>query len=186
MPFLIILLSFSFAFASQEVEDAKRSIQELIRPLMAGSSKGRPKGTEKFRVDGCEKTPIKWMDVLMMKSDASLTYKFKEGCDIQGTIKPKILQTFPAALELRNIQSYNKVESQNKVTANLDTKPILNLEMRDGRLSGKSAHVKFEADYQVQINPMTKNPVERNLGGELRITEINGKKTLIKEKILVK
>lgn len=186
MPVLIFLLSFSLVHASQEVEDAKRSIRELIRPLIVGPQKSRPKGTEKFRVDGCEKTSINWMDVLMLKSEASLTYKFKEGCDIQGTIRPKVLQSFPATFELRNIQSYNKVESQNKITANLDTKPILNLEMREGRLSGKSAHVKFEADYQVQINPMTKNPVEKNLGGELRITEINGKKTLIKEKILVK
>lgn len=186
MQFLIILLISSSVMATTEVEDAKRSIQELIRPLIAGASKTRPKGTEKFRVDGCDKTKINWMDVLMMKQEASVTYKFKDGCDIQGTIKPKVFQSFPAALELRNIQSYNKVESQNKITAMLEAKPILNLEMREGHLTGKNSRVKFEADYKVQLNPVNKNPVEKNLGGELRITEINGKKASIKEKILVK
>lgn len=185
MKFLIILLLSPVIYASPEIEDAKRSIQELIRPLMAGGSKQRPKGTEKFRVDGCEQTRINWMDVLTMKQEASLNYKFKEGCDIQGTIRPKIFQSFPTALELRNIRSYNRVEGQNKITADLDTKPILNLEIREGLLTGTSAKVKFEADYRVQLNPVNKNPLEKNLGGELRITEINGKKTLIREKILV-
>ncbi|WPU67091.1 hypothetical protein [Peredibacter starrii] len=185
MKFLIILLISNSLMASTEVEDAKRSIQELIRPLIAGASKTRPKGTEKFRVDGCDKTKINWMNVLTMKEEASVTYKFKDGCDIQGTIKPKVFQTFPASLDLRNIQSYSKVESQNKITAMLEAKPILNLEMRAGHLTGKNAKVKFEADYRVQLNPMNKNPVEKNLGGELRITEINGKKASIKQKILV-
>ncbi|WP_408096074.1 hypothetical protein ACJVC5_13610 [Peredibacter sp. HCB2-198] len=185
MQFLIVLLISFTTKATTEVEDAKRSIQELIRPLIAGASKTRPKGTEKFRVDGCDKTKINWMNVLMMKEKASVTYKFKEGCDIQGTIHPKVFQSFPAVLELRNIRSYNKVESQNKITAMLETKPILNLEMREGFLSGKTSKVKFEADYRVQLNPVNKNPVEKNLGGELRITEINGKKASIKQKILV-
>jgi hypothetical protein len=32
---------------------------------------------------------------------------------------------------------------------------------------------------------LTKDPVDKNLGGELRISEINGKKVNIKEKIMV-
>lgn len=185
MKYLLIALIPTMVFASTEIEDAKRSIQSLIRPLMAGGSKARPKGTEKFRVDGCEKKKIDWMGVLMMRESAELNFKFKEGCDIEGTIVPKVLQTFPANLNLRNIQSYSKIETMNKVTANLETKPILNLEMREGILSGKQSKVKFEADYSVQINPVEDRVVQKNLGGEIRISEINGKKVSIKEKILV-
>src|SRR5687768_1539052 len=135
MKFLLVLLIPSVVFAQSEIEDAKRSIRSLIQPLMAGNAKSRPKGTEKFRVDGCEKKKIDWMGVLMMRESASLNFKFKEGCDIEGTIVPKVLQPFPANLNLRNIQSYSKIETMNKVTANLETKPILNLEMREGILS---------------------------------------------------
>lgn len=186
MKFLLVLLIPAFAYASPEIEDAKRSVLALIQPLMAGSSKTRPKGTEDFRVDGCEKKKINWMDVLMMRETAKLDFKFKEGCDIQGSITPKVLQPFPANLDIRNIRSYSKVATQNTVTANLETKPILNLEMREGLLSGKKDIVKFEADYRVRISPMEKKTVTENLGGELRISEINGKKVSIKEKILVK
>ncbi len=186
MKFLLVLLIPGLAIASPEVEDAKRSVLALIQPLMAGSSKTRPKGTEDFRVDGCEKKKINWMDVLMMRETAKLDFKFKEGCDIQGSITPKVLQPFPANLDIRNIRSYSKVATQNTVTANLETRPILNLEMREGLLSGKKDIVKFEADYRVRISPMEKKTVTENLGGELRISEINGKKVSITEKILVK
>lgn len=173
------------AFASPEIEDAKRSIRSLIQPLMPGSAKSRPKGTEKFRVDQCEKFKVNWQNVLMMKEKAALNYKFKEGCDIQGVIEPKLLSPFPANLDLRNIKSYSRIETQNKITANLERKPILNLEMRDGFLTGKEHKVKFEADYQVRVNALDNKTVAENLGGELRIFEINGKKVDIKEKILV-
>jgi hypothetical protein len=186
MKFLLMLLLPSLSLASAEIDDAKRSIQSLIRPLMAGSAKKRPPGTEKFRVDTCEKTKINWMKVLLMQESATLKYTFKEGCDIQGTITPKVLQPFDANLDLKNIDSYSRIETTNKITANLEVKPILNLEMRKGTLSGKKSIVKFEADYRVRISPMEKKTVAENLGGELRIFEINGKKVSIKEKILVK
>jgi hypothetical protein len=181
---LILLLLSPFSHASKEIEDAKRSVQSLIRPLMAGTPRKRPPGTEKFRVDACPQQKINWMDVLMMRKEVTLRYEFKPGCDIQGVITPKVFSPFPVSLDLRNMISYSHVEAQNRITADLQSRPILNLEMRQGVLSGKNK-VKFEADYRVQINPLAKDPVEKNLGGEIRILEINGKKASIKEKILV-
>ncbi len=180
----ILLLSF-LTFGGSEIEDAKLSIKSLMAPILAGQAKARPKGTDKFRVDTCSKEKVNWMNVLMMKEEATLNYKFKVGCDIEGTIKPKVFQPFPVNLKLRNIRSYSNVASQNTITAQVESKPILNIAMRSGILSGNKSTVKFEADYQVQINPMSKNAIEKNLGGELRISEINGKKVNIKEKILV-
>lgn len=184
LMFWLLLMPF-ITFAGSEIEDAKLSIKSLMTPILAGQSKTRPKGTEKFRVDACPRKKIDWMKVLMMKEEATLDYKFKAGCDIEGTIKPKVFQSFPVNLKLRNIRSYSKVSSQNTITALLESKPILNIAMRSGTLSGNKSHVKFEADYQVQINPMSDKAIDKNLGGELRISEINGKKVNIKEKILV-
>lgn len=186
MKFFLLLLIPMTASASPQIEDAKRSIMSLIQPLMAGSSKTRPKGTEKFRVDECEKTKIDWKKVLLMQEKAVLHFKFKEGCDIQGDVEPKIFAPFKADLDLRNVESYSRIETKNKITADLDTKPILNLEMREGFLSGKLHKVKFEADYSVKINPLKKGAIEENRGGELRISEIDGKPVAIKEKIHVK
>ena len=186
MKFLLMLsLMPLWAIGGTEVEDAKQSIKALIQPLIGQTATKRPKGSEKFSVEGCDKKKINWMNVLLMRDTATLDFKFKKNCDIQGSITPRVLKPFPANLDLRNLQSYSRVETVNTITAELLDKPILNLEMREGTLSGKHK-VKFEADYKVQINPVAKNPVEKNLGGELRILEINGKKTNITEKIMVK
>jgi hypothetical protein len=185
MKILLILLLPTMALATSEIQDAKRSIQSLIRPLLAGSSKKVTKSDQEFRIDGCDQKKIDWMGVILMRETATLNYKFKKYCDIEGTITPKVFQSFPVKLKLRNIKSYSQVESQNKITANLEQKPILNLEMEEGLLSGKDAKVKFTATYKVQINPVADDTIEKNLGGELRIIEINGKKTNIKEKIYI-
>lgn len=184
MKFLLFLFP-AFALASPEIEDAKKSVVSLIQPLISESAK-KPVALSKFRVDKCPKTKINWSNVLLMRESPVLTYKFITGCDIQGEIRPKFLQTFPANLMLRNIDSYTKVETQNKITADLQTKPILNLEMREGLLSGKHK-VKFEVDYQLQVDPMESGKTAtKNLGGTLRILEVNGKETKISEKIVVK
>lgn len=186
MKFLLILLLPSLAYGSAEIEDAKRSVLALIQPLMAGSSKKATKVAEKFRVDDCGKHKIDWMAVLFERKSATMEFKFKEGCDIQGKIQPKILHPFEANLDLRNIKSYDRVETINKVTADLQAKPVLNLEMREGLLTGKKTKVRFEADYKVRVSPAGKETISENLGGELRISEINGKKVNIKEKIFIK
>lgn len=190
MHYLFLLLLFPYqinAATKQEIKEAQASIKALIAPLIPGAARKRPKGTEKFRVDTCEKHKINWGDVLMMRKSVSLDYSFKTGCDIQGSIVPKVLQSFPAELKLRNLDNYDKIQSQNKITAGLEAKPLLFLEMRSGVLSGKKGKVKFEADYQVRINAFKPNsPLEQNKGGEIRINEIYGQKVNIKEKIIVK
>lgn len=188
MNFLLILLCSSVALgapSSREIEDTKKSVESLIRPLLPGMPKVRPKGIEDFSLHECKKEDINWMKVLFTQEEVTLVYKFKPGCDIEGTLSPRVLKPFPADFKIRNIQSYSRFKSVNQVTADLQQKPILKLSVTNGLLTGKYM-VKFKADYRVQLNPLSKDPLEKNLGGELRITEINGKKVNIQEKILVK
>lgn len=184
---ILVLVSMPLWSASdKEVKVAQESIKALIRPLLPGQAKARPKGTEKFSVDKCPEQKVNWSDVLMMKETVTLKYRFSPGCDIEGDIAPRILQPFPAILKLRNLGDYTKAESQNKITASLEAKPIALLEMTEGVLTGKKGTVKFEADYRVRINPLKQDKIiDENLGGEIRIVEIFGKKVSIKEKIKV-
>ena len=126
------------------------------------------------------------MDVILMRESASLTYTFKPGCDVEGTIRPAVLKPFPADLKLKNLQSFTKLESENRITSTIESLPVMNLEIRSASLSGKRGKIIFEADYAVRINPLKKeNPVEENLGGQIRIMEIFGKKVSLKENIKV-
>lgn len=186
MPLLIALfLSFTVA-ANREIEDAKASIESLIAPLVPHSKTSKSLPKNGFRVDKCEKKKINWFNVMTMKEEVTLNFKFAPGCDIEGSFKPKIFSPFPVTLTLRHIKSFNKMTSENRITAGLENPPLLNLTITGGELHGQKSKVKFEADYKLRINPLNPTGIEKNLGGELRIHEINGKKVSIKEKIYIK
>lgn len=165
---------------------AKKSLRALIEPILKKSVPDPKKIIKDFSVEKCKHHKINWMDILFLRKEISLSYSFKPGCDIEGTVYPKIIKPFASDLKLRDLDHFNRLQSENKITASLEAKPILNLEVRTARLSGPKGIVKFEADYRVRIDPLKKKTqVEENLGGEIRITEIYGKKVSIKEKIKI-
>lgn len=186
----LILLSLCLslgAHAASESEEAKKSLKALIEPILQKSIKDPKSALGDFSVAECEKYKINWMNVIMMREEVAMKYTFKQGCDIEGVVYPKVIKAFPTDLKLKNLQNFNRIESMNTIKASIETKPILNLEIRSAKLTGAKGVVKFEADYQVRINPLKqkKEMIEENLGGEIRITEIYGKKVSIKEKIKV-
>jgi hypothetical protein len=190
MFFFLMTLSVTAVAApsTAEIQEATASIRALIRPLLPGAKENKKTPTELkgFRLDTCEKHKVDWMSVLMMKSELTLRYTFKTGCDIEGSVKPRVFQPFPAEFKLKNLKNYSSIAAQNRITATMETKPILRLEQSEGLLKGPKGSVKFTSDYRVQIDPMKgKNPIEKNLGGVIHITEIYGKKVDIKEKIRV-
>lgn len=184
---LILVAQFTTLHATtKEIEEARKSVRSLIAPLLPGPKKPSSIVTKDFRVDQCQREKINWTDVLLMRKSVTLDFKFKEGCDVEGTVAPKIFSAFPADFKLRNLKLYDHVVSSNTVGATFESNPLMTIEMREGVLTGKNEKVKFEADYKVILDLMNKkNPVKKNLGGELRITEIGGKKVSIKEKIFV-
>lgn len=178
---LLILMLPSLCEAKDQISEAKESIKTLITPLIRGE-----KSKSKFRVDSCQTEKIDWTKVLMNPlSSHPVNYKFKEGCDVEGTVRLKAFDTFPAEFKLRNLDSYNKLVSQNKLDITLEAKPLLGLNILNGELTGKNK-VKFKATYKVRLNPTSKNGIQENLGGTITFTEINGKSTNLTEKIHIK
>ena len=184
---IMILMTAFGAFAASEAEEAKKSLKALIEPILQKQLKDPKTLLNDFSVEKCEKYKINWMNVILMRKEAALTYTFKPGCDIEGVVNPTVIKPFPVDLKLKNLHHFNRLQGQNKITASLEAKPILNLAVRSATLTGQKGVVKFEADYNVRIDPLSekKDIVEENLGGEIRITEIYGKKVSIKEKIKI-
>ena len=81
--FFSALVFTTSVYAATETEGAKMSLRALIAPILQVSGKG-------FSVAECEKYKINWVDVIMMRKTAALTYTFKPGCDIEGTVYPAV------------------------------------------------------------------------------------------------
>ena len=188
MTVIIATLLVSYAgYASDETAAAKKSIKALLEPILQKELKGPKTVLKDFSVEKCEKYKINWMNVILMRKEAALTYTFKPGCDIEGTINPTVIKPFPVDLKLKNLDEFNRLQSENKITATLEAEPVLNMAVRSASITSTKGLVKFEADYAVKINPLKqgKGMISENLGGEIRISEIYGKKVSIKEKIKV-
>jgi hypothetical protein len=190
----ILFLALSICFTpleASEVEDVRQSLKALLNSILQKSNKRPTQAAAKsllkeFSVENCENQKINWMDVILMKESATLTYTFRQGCDVEGTIRPAILKTFPTDLKLKNLQSFTRLQSENRINYSIESMPVMNLEIRSATLSSKRGKILFEADYGVRINPLkNENPVEENLGGQVWITEIFGKKVSIKANIKV-
>lgn len=185
---LLILVSLisTHSFAGNETIEAKKSLRALISPLINQSSSGSKINLKDFSVAKCEKHKIDWMNVLLMRETVALKFTFAPGCDIEGMVYPAVIKPFTTDLKLKNLKNFNQLHSENKITGTIESQPILNIAVRSAKLSGIKDVVLFEADYQVRIDPLKKNnPIAENIGGEIRITEINGKKVSVKEKIKI-
>jgi hypothetical protein len=187
-----ILLIFSFialgqwTYAAPETQEVKETLLVLIEPLLQQNTVSKAKIENQFSIKNCEKYKINIQETLLLGQSVNFVYKFKPGCDIEGVVTPKILAPFAIDLKLRNLPSFERLKSENRITAELEEKPILNLSIRSGELTGPKGKLAFEADYAVRIDPMKKkNMLDKNLGGEIRISEIFGKKVTLKEKILI-
>jgi hypothetical protein len=185
---LLILVSIisTHGFAGNETLEAKKSLRALISPLIQKTSSGKTLNVKDFSVAKCEKHKIDWMNVLLMRETVALKFTFAPGCDIEGTVFPAVIKPFTTDLKLKNLELFNHLHSENKITGTIESQPILNIAVRSAKLSGTKDVVLFEADYQVRIDPLKKDdPIAENIGGEIRISEINGKKVSVKEKIKI-
>lgn len=183
---LILLMLYSTcSFAGSKTVEVKKSLQALISPLLQRSSKGKM-SLKDFSVAKCARHKIDWMNVILMREVVALKFQFAPGCDIEGVVYPAVFKPFNTVLKLKNLEHFNQIHSENKITSSIESHPILNIAVRSARLSGVKDLVLFEADYQVRIDPLKKNdPIADNMGGEIRISEINGKKVTVKEKIKI-
>ena len=180
---LVTFLMLQGALASEESVQVQKSIKALIDPILR-----KNQTTEKdFTLANCEKHKIDWGAVLLMRNAPSLKYSFSPGCDIEGEIRPGIMKIFPVDLKLKNLQNFERLVSENKITPSLEEKPVLNLAIRAGKLISKKGEVKFEADYAIKLDYNQQNQlIYHDLGGEIRINEVYGTPSSIKEKFKLK
>lgn len=177
----LILMLPLFCQANTKISDAKESITSLIAPLV-----GEIKKKNKFRVNNCQKEKINWGKILLSPmNEHPLHFKFTDACDVEGIIKIKAFEAFPADLKLRNLDSFTALHSKNKFALTFEAKPLLTLNILEGELSGKN-RVRFKASYSVRLNPTSPKELNENLGGTITFTEINGKSVNVTEKIYIR
>lgn len=180
MKFLL-LITFIIAPTYAHTGIEKNSIENLLAIILE-TTEASKRNMNSFRVDQCERIKTNLQDLLSGNNKFIIHYKFKNGCDIEGKIQPKIFQPFFVELKLRH-PSYSYFEGQNTIRSDLQLNPTLDLEIRKALLRGQKSSVKFEVDYKFLPKILSGKYTLQPKGGEIRIFEINNKKVRIIKKI---
>lgn len=185
--FCFLLLSTVFAAENSNVEAVRQSLRTMLTPILSKNLGSKSLGKSSFSIKECEKSNVNWKNFLLLQEEFKLNLSFKEGCDVEGSVSPKPFSPFPAKLKVRNLYGFEKLEMTNKLNSTLETNPVITLTVTEGVLTGPKGKVRFEAEYDVRIDPLNReDPIKEDLGGDIKINQIFGQKVSIKEKIYLK
>jgi len=183
MPIVWLLFFTFFVYPSKhDEENSIQSIKLILRTITTERKTNQEK-LNHFRIDNCQDPKINWAQILTSHSQASIKFKFKEGCDLNGEINPQFIKPFKINLDLRNLFHFTTFQSDNQISAILERHPILKLEITNGLLKGLNSEVKFNANYSIRIKSSNEMTKAEYLEGEIIITEINSRKIKIIHKI---
>lgn len=178
---LIILLNFNTALANEANQKKKikqtKAIIEKLMPFIQKNSDDGPK------VKGCKFDQGKWIMLLLSKQPFQEKINFNKDCDLKGEYTAKMETAFPVSFSLRNISNFNQVDFKFIINLEYDPVALIKIKMIDGIIKGKD-RASFELEYSAQIDPLSKNFIKKDLGGQLTIKTINSKK--INQKIKLK
>jgi hypothetical protein len=142
-------------------------------------------GLVTFRVNTCEANPIEWIKMAMTKQPKTFSYRFKEGCDVDGTFTAAFEKEFPINMNLKNLYDFNQTQMNVIQKMSKGQKGVrYHFEAVTGTLKSPSEMVEFKARYEIEFNIFNGEPLEETQNGMLTITKVNDKAVLIEEKLL--
>lgn len=167
--FLFLFSLSSFANTQdQKINETVALIKSLIKTKTVSKE-------IKFVVGKCDINKSKWAMLLLSKQSFKESIKFKKDCDAQGDFTANIETPFPVSLKLRNLKTFTDIKFNFLINLLYSPTPMIKIKMDQGHLSGKLDKIEFTANYSVEIDPLSKEIVKKDLGGIIFIKSINGK-----------
>jgi hypothetical protein len=173
---IVSLLTFnSHAFAGKtnaSTENVSDDVAKLIQALFPLKGKSNLKN---FKTQKCKNEKEKWMMLLLGSQPFTSNVKFNKQCDMQGSYTAKLATPFPINFKLRNLKKFNAIKGNILIKFIFEPSPQIQLELQNTKLMGEPS-VTFNANYAVEVEPLGQNPIKKDLGGQVFIKKINGKK----------
>ena len=166
-PIFITLLFYSHSFGSEKTtkNSAKLAINALLPSLNTSSQ---------IKTKACQIDKQKWTNLLLTKQSFQETIKFNPQCDLEGSYSPKMDEFFLVKLKVKDQNDLSNISGDLKFSVVFEEMPILKVQIRNGQTHGKE-NLKFQFHYNVQINPLEKDPMQKHLGGSIKILSVNNK-----------
>ena len=167
--------------ASASNEKISNALKHVLKIL---SRQTLNDGLVSFRVNACETNTMEWIKMAMTKQPKAFCYKFKEGCDVDGTFTAAFEKEFPITMRLKNLYEFNQTEMNVIQKMSKGQKGIrYRFEALTGTLKSPTEKVEFKAWYEIEFNMFNGDPLEETQDGLLTIFKVNDKPVQIEEKL---
>lgn len=179
---ILLLLNFNYALANKVKKNSKiEETKKVLKALLPFQGKSK---NSSFKIDQCKIDKNKWTMLLLAKQSFTEKLNFNKGCHVEGQYTTKMETPFPVNFKLKNLKNFEKVNFNFLIKLIYEPVPMIKVFMNNGTLKGKKDIIKFDVDYSAEIDPLSKGFIKKDLGGNIVINSINGKK--IKQKIPIK
>ena len=149
------------------------AIGEVLKVL---TLKKNTSGTGLFKVDKCDSRPADWLKGALLNLPISKSYTFNDSCDVKGSFTAIFGKIFPINLELRKLQDFHKADMKVKMTFNKSPQGIrYRFEAEEGFIVSPSTNANFKVEYEVDIHPLSGEPITSSQQGKVSLIKLNGK-----------
>jgi hypothetical protein len=135
-----------------------------------------------FSTKECDVSILKWGMLFMMKKPFKQRYQFKKDCDIEGEIKIQLDRDFPVNLKLNDFKNYTSVSMTLNIS--MDKRKKLTVSATNGVLNGPRK-IQFSGNYSGRVRISSSALEFINAGGYIDVSQIDGQKVNIRQKIII-
>jgi len=153
----------------QDFSKIARDTFAQIVALFANIHPERKNAAEEFKVWNCDtskKSREKWAQLFLQKKPYHLNLQFNENCDAQGVVEVKLNEFFDFNVKTRNLN--NVVSLKIPLLIKIEEMKLV-IEGQKGLLylEGDKEGIEFSGNYSLQLNPLKKNFIGKDLGGKV-------------------
>ncbi len=151
--------------------EALAAVREILKVL----SYERPAaGT--FNIGNCDGDPGTWVRAALTSTGVQKTYRFRDGCDVEGTFAASFYDAFPLRLKVRNLRAFTTAALRVKLRIRQEARGIsFRFEVPDGALVSPFHTVTFAADYEATVDPHAGVVKAESETGTVRLRAFRGR-----------
>ena len=157
------------------------SIHELMEILTLNKAN---LGKGIFKVKSCDNRPIDWVKGAMLNSPINKSYIFNEACDVKGSFSASFTSEFPINFELRNLRDFNKTTMTVKMSISKARGIRYRFEVKEGLIASPARNANFNAEYEVDVDPMSGQALKGSQDGRIHLTKVDGKEVNATKKLV--
>lgn len=158
------------------LDEEKEALDVLNKLLSVLTYDKTGLGDGSFKVKHCDPNPKAWAIAAITKKSIPRSYSYNDNCDVSGSFTANFKEEFPVEFALRNLKDFTKTKMKVKMDLNKGKSGVVyQYKVRDGEVSSNIKSIVFDAEYEVEVDPLTGSTKFSTQGGSITLKKVGDK-----------